>query len=181
MPSLLTGFLSLPLNYLPSLILTFLLLFCSSGKRSVWSITREQINYYTTQFFCLQSDPLGVIPGAEAKEFFERSKLPITDLRKIWQLSDVSQVCFLIKVEKILKGSLDLILSLQWTSVKIQIMGGKVCLRCKSKILLGVVNKLLERKVCWQHPSMFCFYTFPTHNLNFHLRRRWWDWIQATF
>jgi len=67
------------------------LLFCSSGKRSVWSITREQINYYTTQFFCLQSDPLGVIPGAEAKEFFERSKLPITDLRKIWQLSDVSQ------------------------------------------------------------------------------------------
>ena len=35
----------------------------SSGKRSVWSITREQINYYTTQFFCLQSDPKGVIPG----------------------------------------------------------------------------------------------------------------------
>ena len=30
--------------------------------------------------------------GAEAKEFFERSKLPITELRKIWQLSDVSQV-----------------------------------------------------------------------------------------
>ena len=70
--------------------------FCS-GKRSVWSITREQINYYTTQFFCLQSDPHGVIPGAEAKEFFERSKLPITDLRKIWQLSDVSQVRFLLK------------------------------------------------------------------------------------
>ena len=65
----------------------------SSGKRSVWSITREQINYYTTQFFCLQSDPHGAIPGAEAKEFFERSKLPIADLRKIWQLSDVSQVC----------------------------------------------------------------------------------------
>ena len=64
----------------------------SAGKRSVWSITREQINYYTTQFFCLQSDPHGVIPGAEAKEFFERSKLPINDLRKIWQLSDVSQV-----------------------------------------------------------------------------------------
>ena len=62
-----------------------------AGKRSVWSITREQINYYTTQFFCLQSDPQGVIPGAEAKEFFERSKLPIADLRKIWQLSDVSQ------------------------------------------------------------------------------------------
>ena len=69
------------------------LLFLGGSKRSIWSMTREQINYYTTQFFCLQSDPNGVIPGTEAKEFFERSKLPINDLRKIWQLSDVSQVC----------------------------------------------------------------------------------------
>ena len=67
-------------------------LFLGGSKRSIWSMTREQINYYTTQFFCLQSDPNGVIPGTEAKEFFERSKLPINDLRKIWQLSDVSQV-----------------------------------------------------------------------------------------
>ena len=43
------------------------------------------------------------------------------------------------KVEKILKGSLDLISS---PSVKIQIMGGKVCLRRKSKTLLGIANKL---------------------------------------
>ena len=87
----------------------------------------------------MQSDPLGVIPGAEAKEFFERSKLPITDLRKIWQLSDVSQVSFLIKVGNVLKGSLDLIPS---PSLKIQIMGGKVCFRHKSKTLMGIVNKL---------------------------------------
>ena len=40
------------------------------------------------------------------------------------------------KVEKILKGSLDLIPS---PSVKIQIMGGKVYLRCKGKTLLVVV------------------------------------------
>ena len=66
--------------------------FSGGSKKSIWSMTREQINYYTTQFFCLQSDPNGVIPGTEAKEFFERSKLPINDLRKIWQLSDVSQV-----------------------------------------------------------------------------------------
>ena len=45
------------------------------------------------------------------------------------------------KVEKILKGSLDSIPSPS-PSVKIQIMGGKVCLRCKGKTLLGVVNKL---------------------------------------
>jgi len=41
-----------------------------------------------------------------------------------------------VKVEKILKGSLDSIPSPS-PSVKIQIMGGKVCLRCKGKTLLG--------------------------------------------
>ena len=45
------------------------------------------------------------------------------------------------KVETILKGSLDLIPSPS-TSMKIQIMGGKVCLKHKGKTLLGVVNKL---------------------------------------
>ena len=40
-----------------------------------------------------------------------------------------------VRVEKILKGCLDWIPS---PSVKIQIMGGKVC---------------------WHHPAMFCFYT----------------------
>jgi hypothetical protein len=44
------------------------------------------------------------------------------------------------KVEKILRGSLDLIPSPS-PSVKIQIMGVKVCLRCKGKTLLGVVLK----------------------------------------
>ena len=47
----------------------------SSGKRSVWSITREQINYYTTQFFCLQSDPKGVIPGKNQSKSSVSSKI----------------------------------------------------------------------------------------------------------
>jgi hypothetical protein len=51
----------------------------------------------------------------------------------------------LLKVEKLLKGSLDLIPSPS-PSVKIQIMGGKVCLRCKGKTLLGIVNKHLKAK-----------------------------------
>jgi hypothetical protein len=46
-----------------------------------------------------------------------------------------------IKVEKILKGSLDSIPSPS-PSVNIQIMGGKACLRCEGNILLGAVNKL---------------------------------------
>ena len=45
---------------------------------------------------------------------------------------------FIFKIEKILKGSPD---SLS-PSEKIQIMGMKVCLRCKGKTLLVVVNKL---------------------------------------
>ena len=49
----------------------------------------------------------------------------------------------MLKVEKILKGSLD---SIPSPSVKIQIMGRKVCLRCKGKTLLGIVKKLLKTK-----------------------------------
>ena len=49
------------------------------------------------------------------------------------------------KVEKILKGSLDSIPSPS-PSEKIQIMGGKVCLRHKGKTLLGIVNKLFVFK-----------------------------------
>ena len=67
--------------------------------------------------------------------------------------SNVKPFC---KVEKILKGSLD--------SVKIQIMGGKVCLRCKGKTLLGVVNKLLRTKSFALLPQV----NFPDNNLNFH-------------
>ena len=51
------------------------------------------------------------------------------------------------KLEKKLKGSLDLIPSPP-SSVKIQIVGGKVCLRFKGKTLLSIVNKLLKQKVC---------------------------------
>ena len=51
---------------------------------------------------------------------------------------------------KILKGSLD---SVPSPSVKIQTIGGKVCLRCKGKILLGVVNKLLRTKCLLTTPS----------------------------
>ena len=49
------------------------------------------------------------------------------------------------KEENILKGSIVSIPSPSH-SVKIKMMGGKVCLRCKCKILLDVVNKLLKTK-----------------------------------
>ena len=49
------------------------------------------------------------------------------------------------KVEQILKGSLNSISSPSF-SVKTQIMGKNVCLRCKGKTLLGTVNKLFAKK-----------------------------------
>ena len=51
----------------------------------------------------------------------------------------------LVKVEKILKGILDSIPS-PLSSVKIQIVGGKVCLRYKGKTLLAIVNNLMRTK-----------------------------------
>ena len=62
-----------------------------------------------------------------------------------------SHTCYvLFKVEIFLKDSLDLIPS---SSVNIQIMGGKVCLRCKGKTLLGFFNKLLYTKSLLTSPS----------------------------
>ena len=71
----------------------------------------------------------------------------------------------LSKVEKILKGSLDSISSPS-PSVKIQIMGGKVCLRCKGKTLLGIVNKLFVFKSLLKTSS---------NVLPLHLSRPWFE------
>ena len=75
------------------------------------------------------------------------------------------------KVEKILKGSLDLIPSPSLL-VKIQIMGGKVSLSCKGKHVncqQTFENKMLadiiQQCFAWLHQL-----NFPANNLNFHWR-----------
>ena len=83
--------------------------------------------------------------------------------RFIWRKKDATEkgarifsiARYPCKVEKKLKGSLDLIPS---PSMKIQIMGGKVCLRCKGKTLQGVVNKLLKTKSLLTSPNNFLTY-----------------------
>ena len=69
--------------------------------------------------------------------------LNINDLKKIFIVTSITYLkkYSLFKVEKILKGSWDWIPSPS-PSVKIQIMDGKICFRCKGKTLLGDVNKL---------------------------------------
>ena len=50
----------------------------------MWSITEEQRNYYTEQFRSMQPDLTALLSGTVAKEFFEKSKLPVNELSKIW-------------------------------------------------------------------------------------------------
>lgn len=54
------------------------------GDGEVWTITEEQRDYYTAQFRSLQPDPTGLIAGPAARLFFEKSRLPVQELRKIW-------------------------------------------------------------------------------------------------
>ena len=60
------------------------------------------------------------------------------------------------KVENTLKGSLDSIPSPS-TSLKIRIMGGKVCLRCKRQNIAWHCQQTLKTKI--HHPAMFCLIT----------------------
>lgn len=57
----------------------------------VWTMTEEQLEYYRMQFCSLQPDPNSLLPGQIARKFFEKSRLPVQELRKIWQLSDVTK------------------------------------------------------------------------------------------
>ncbi|KAL3272409.1 hypothetical protein HHI36_013885 [Cryptolaemus montrouzieri] len=57
----------------------------------VWTITPEQCSYYIKQFRSLQPDLTALLPGPVARTFFEKSRLPVQTLRKIWQLSDVTK------------------------------------------------------------------------------------------
>lgn len=57
----------------------------------VWIISDEQRDYYAAQFAQLQSDPEGLLVGPVARTFFEKSRLPVSELRRIWQLADVTR------------------------------------------------------------------------------------------
>lgn len=54
------------------------------ADKELWTITNEQKEYYTAQFRSLQPDPSGLLAGSTARLFFEKSRLPVHELRKIW-------------------------------------------------------------------------------------------------
>ena len=63
----------------------------------------------------------------------------------------------MFKVEKVVKGNLDLIPSPS-PLVEIQIMGEKVCSRCKGKTLLGIVNKPFENSLLTSPSNVLPYY-----------------------
>ena len=104
----------------------------------------QQMNYLVDELIN-ENDELNIMKLLHAipskGPFTKRLKEALRIIQEKKNNDEVSAE-FLDKVEKILKGSLGLIPS-PLPSVKIQIMGGKVCLRCKGKTLLGIVNKKL--------------------------------------
>lgn len=60
------------------------------GDSEVWVINDEQLEYYRAQFCTLQPDPNSLLPGSVARQFFEKSRLPVQELRKIWYVGKQS-------------------------------------------------------------------------------------------
>lgn len=58
---------------------------------SLYQITPIQKEYYTKQFRAVQPDLNGLLAGHVARVFFEKSRIPIEELRHIWQLCDVTR------------------------------------------------------------------------------------------
>lgn len=58
---------------------------------TVYQIMPEQREYYIKQFRTIQPDLNGLISGHAAKVFFEKSRIPVEELRHIWQLCDVTK------------------------------------------------------------------------------------------
>lgn len=56
-----------------------------------FQITPEQRDYYLTQFRAVQPDQNGLLSGPTARVFFEKSRIPVEELRHIWQLCDVTK------------------------------------------------------------------------------------------
>lgn len=63
----------------------------SFPPEQVWTISDEQRDYYAAQFAQLQPNPEGLLAGSLARKFFEKSRLPVEELRRIWQLADATR------------------------------------------------------------------------------------------
>uniref|UniRef100_A0A182MSE0 EF-hand domain-containing protein n=1 Tax=Anopheles culicifacies TaxID=139723 RepID=A0A182MSE0_9DIPT len=56
-----------------------------------YQISQTQKDYYLKQFRTIQPDVHGLVTGPVARVFFEKSRIPIDELRHIWQMCDVTR------------------------------------------------------------------------------------------
>ena len=56
-----------------------------------YQITPTQREYYIKQFRSIQPDLNGIVSGQVARVFFEKSRIPVGELRNIWQMCDVTR------------------------------------------------------------------------------------------
>ncbi|XP_050076791.1 ralBP1-associated Eps domain-containing protein 1 [Anopheles maculipalpis] len=56
-----------------------------------YQISQTQKDYYLKQFRSIQPDVHGLVTGPVARVFFEKSRIPIDELRHIWQMCDVTR------------------------------------------------------------------------------------------
>ncbi|XP_013179943.1 PREDICTED: ralBP1-associated Eps domain-containing protein 1 [Papilio xuthus] len=62
----------------------------AAGGAALWAVSEAQARHYAAQFTQLRPE-CGLLSGHTARMFFEKSRLSVTDLRKIWQLSDITK------------------------------------------------------------------------------------------
>lgn len=56
----------------------------SANGVGIWSMNEEQSKYYEEQFLSMQPNPKALLSGSVARSFFEKSRLPLHELKEIW-------------------------------------------------------------------------------------------------
>lgn len=56
----------------------------STNGIGIWSMNEEQSKYYEEQFTSMQPNPKALLSGSIARSFFEKSRLPLHELKEIW-------------------------------------------------------------------------------------------------
>ncbi|KAI9492390.1 hypothetical protein BDB00DRAFT_828801 [Zychaea mexicana] len=63
----------------------------NSASSSGWDVTPQEKSQYDIFFNQIDTKRIGAVHGNEAVEFFKNSRLPDTDLARVWDLADLEQ------------------------------------------------------------------------------------------
>lgn len=60
-------------------------------QQLLYTISEDQRAYYTKQYQAVQRDAAGNVSGPVARVFFEKSRIPVQELRHVWKLCDATR------------------------------------------------------------------------------------------